>query len=326
MKRKQGNITIEAAIAFTIVLIFVASIIAIMNVYRTDIILQESVEQCCEEYSIITPLSTTASDAVSTMLNALPDFSNEQNACVSQNIEVLGGAIGLDLFTGGAIQDLFLNGILSSSMEQRILSIYVERNGSEFFIPEVLDVDLRTNKSLNVIEVEVTYVLSTLVGEFERRIYSVVPIYGEFELFLYEEPEVSEESVWEQHNFDRGDYFRDMYGANLPDNFPVINSFEHGQALSITSIDLTNNSYIGNNENISSRVTEEIQDLASFNGGTLHSQGSTYTITNNSIQTRELIVVIPTNSNQNDIDTIVGLQDYASQQGVSLRIEQYGES
>ena len=73
-------------------------------------------------------------------------------------------------------------------------------------------------------------------------------------------------------------------------------------------------------------MTEEIQDLASFNGGTLHSQGSTYTITNNSIQTRELIVVIPTNSNQNDIDTIVGLQDYASQQGVSLRIEQYGES
>ncbi len=315
MKRKQGNITIEAAIAFTIVLIFVASIIAIMNVYRTDIILQESVEQCCEEYSIITPLSTTASDGVSTMQIALPDFSNEQTACVSQNIEVLGGAIGLDLFTGGAIQDLFLNGILSSSMEQRILSIYVERNGSEFFIPEVLDVDLRTNKSLNVIEVEVTYVLSTLVGEFERRIYSVVPIYGEFELFL-----------WEQHNFDRGDYFRDMYGANLPDNFPVINSFEHGQASSITSIDLTNNSYIGNNENISSRVTEEIQDLASFNGGTLHSQGSTYTITNNSIQTRELIVVIPTNSNQNDIDTIVGLQDYASQQGVSLRIEQYGES
>ena len=67
---KRGQVTIEAAIAFTITLIFLASVISSIQYYRTDILMRRSCEQTCEKMAVLYPLSVPATDVLSTILNA----------------------------------------------------------------------------------------------------------------------------------------------------------------------------------------------------------------------------------------------------------------
>ena len=52
-RSKKGQVTIEAAIAFTITLVFLASVISSIDYYRTDILMRRSVEQTCEKMSLL---------------------------------------------------------------------------------------------------------------------------------------------------------------------------------------------------------------------------------------------------------------------------------
>ena len=74
MKNKHGSVTIESAVAFTAVLVFLAAIISVINIYRTDILMRRAQEQTCEKVAMLCPLTVTASDVFSTAVNAFPDI------------------------------------------------------------------------------------------------------------------------------------------------------------------------------------------------------------------------------------------------------------
>ena len=105
MKNKRGSITIEAAICFTGVLILIACIISALNLYRTDIIMTRSVNQCCENMSLVYPLTVSAGDAASVLLNAFPDTGIEgtkAGSVIGTVAKVVGGA---DSITGHKLEE-----------------------------------------------------------------------------------------------------------------------------------------------------------------------------------------------------------------------------
>ena len=76
-RSRKGSITIETAIAFTVTLCFITSILSAVSLIRTDILMQRAVSNTCEDFALLTPLSVTAADTVSTLANMLPDGSGE---------------------------------------------------------------------------------------------------------------------------------------------------------------------------------------------------------------------------------------------------------
>ena len=324
---KKGSITLETAIAFTITLIFVCTIISVISFYRSDILIQRSTEQALEEISMLPPVAIPVSDAVSTLVNALPESDALSGDTAEKVSNITKTVTGLDRLTGYSLEKLLLEGTLSHIVADNIRQGYIERNGgSDFLVPDSIDVDISADAERHILEVEVTYDTYTLAGKIRRTIYSSVPVYGESSLFLNGSGSGgARNDIWSKDNFTRGDYFRERYGANLPKTFPVIDSFENGTAGSIVSIDLTAPTY-RSGASIIKKIYEEIDDLSGFDGANVIVSGRRYVVDGDDITSRRLTVVIPSNSPESARDTVLGLSGYASLRGVELNIIEYGDS
>ena len=319
---KKGTVSLETAISLSIVLIFITGIICVTVFLRTDILMQRSVEQSCEDFAMIMPCSVTASDTVSTLVNALPD-----NASGNSDIERIGSAVaGIDTITSGSVRAALLTIIMGERFTDDIASQYVDYNGgSNFWGPEQICVDLDIEDYY--IDVNVTYCINTIIGPIQRQIISVIPFYGDFELFLSADDGESQPSddIWHEDNFTRGRYFAQMYGANLPPTFPVINSYNSGNVTSIVSIDLNRPTYATAAACLL-KVSGQIDQLAGFNGARVNNSGSSYDIPGESITSRTLIVVIPEDSPGSSAAALDTMYAYAAARGVLLQIERYGIS
>ena len=310
-RSKKGQVTIEAAIAFTITLVFLASVISSIDYYRTDILMRRSVEQTCEKMSLLYPVSIPASDLMSAAVNAFPD-------------------LGIDDVTGHTIKELILQGVFSHTMEEQIRQGCIERNGgSDFFVPDDIEVFFAINDKHHIIEVTTEYSVVTLAGRKHRSIYSVIPLYGEPVLMLQDEEhkqqegEANKNDIWSLSNFDRGDAFREQYGANLPKTFPVIDSVDGGDITAIRSIDLTS-PYYQDTSNIQKKIRDDINSISRFEPQSAVINGTTYTVDH--VDSRHLTVVIPENSGQSGREAVEELKGYAFVHGVILDICEYGTS
>ena len=269
-KNKKGQVTIEAAIAFTITLVFLASVISSIDYYRTDILMRRSVVQTCEKMSLLYPVSIPASDLMSAAVNAFPDLGigDTKGAAVISKVASVG--LGIDDVTGHTIKELILQGVFSHTMEEQIRQGCIERNGgSDFFVPDDIEVFFAINDKHHIIEVTTEYSVVTLAGRKHRSIYSVIPLYGEPVLMLQDEEhkqqegEANKNDIWSLSNFDRGDAFREQYGANLPKTFPVIDSVDGGDITAIRSIDLTS-PYYQDTSNIQKKIRDDINSISRF--------------------------------------------------------------
>ena len=187
-RSKKGQVTIEAAIAFTITLVFLASVISSIDYYRTDILMRRSVEQTCEKMSLLYPVSIPASDLMSAAVNAFPDLGigDTKGAAVISKVASVG--LGIDDVTGHTLKELILQGVFSHTMEEQIRQGCIERNGgSDFFVPDDIEVFFAINDKHHIIEVTTEYSVVTLAGRKYRSIYSVIPLYGEPVLMLQDE-------------------------------------------------------------------------------------------------------------------------------------------
>ena len=115
-KNKRGQVTLEAAIAFTITLVFLASVVSSIQFYRTDILMRRSVEQTCEKMSVLYPVSVPAGDALSVVLNAFPDLGIEDSKGAEIVSKAVSVATGLDNGTGDSIKELILKGLFAQTM------------------------------------------------------------------------------------------------------------------------------------------------------------------------------------------------------------------
>ena len=329
-RSKKGQVTIEAAIAFTITLVFLASVISSIDYYRTDILMRRSVEQTCEKMSLLYPVSIPASDLMSAAVNAFPDLGIGDTKGAAVISKVASVSLGIDDVTGHTLKELILQGVFSHTMEEQIRQGCIERNGgSDFFVPDDIEVFFAINDKHHIIEVTTEYSVVTLAGRKHRSIYSVIPLYGEPVLMLQDEEhkqqegEANKNDIWSLSNFDRGDAFREQYGANLPKTFPVIDSVDGGDITAIRSIDLTS-PYYQDTSNIQKKIRDDINSISRFEPQSAVINGTTYTVDH--VDSRHLTVVIPENSGQAGRDAVEELKGYAFVHGVILDICEYGTS
>ncbi|SCW27314.1 hypothetical protein SAMN02910456_00220 [Ruminococcaceae bacterium YRB3002] len=325
-REQRGSATIETAISFSITLIFIAAIVSVIVFYRSNILMQRSVEQCCEEMSLIPPTSVIMSDTLSTLINAFPDVKADGDKASEVIRKVSSAVVGINTYTGNTIEQIILEGTMAHVMADRIRSGYIERNnGSEFFVPDSIDVDLNIMSDRHVMEVNVTYDTVTLAGRIRRKVYSAIPLYGSFELYLNDSTEAPEKDIWSEDNFTRGDFFRENASSNLPKTFPVIDSYNGGTCESVLSIDLTA-PYYSNDGRVMKTVKAEIDDLAGFDGADVVISGQRYVVSGQDIRARRLNVVIPSNSPETSRAVVSSLTEYARINGVDLNITEYGTS
>ena len=178
-----------------------------------------------------------------------------------------------------------------------------------------------------MIEVLTEYSVVTIAGTKTRSIYSVIPLYGEPVLMLNSEEskakEKDKDNIWSLSNFDRGEAFRDKYGANLPKTFPVIDAVDGGEVTAIRSIDLTS-PYYQDVSNIEKKIKDDIRSLKGFGPRSATINGKKYEVTR--VDSRHLKVIIPENSGQIGRETVENLKGYAFVQGVILEICEYETS
>ena len=330
-RNKKGQVTIEAAIAFTITLIFLASVISSIDYYRTDILMRRSVEQTCEKMSLLYPVSVPATDLMSAAVNAFPDLGIGDTKGAAVISKVASVALGIDDATGHTLKELILQGVFSHTMEEQIRQGCIERNGgSDFFVPDDIEVFFEINDDHHIIEVTTEYSVVTLAGRKERSIYSVIPLYGEPVLMLqgeeHKQSEGGEENksdIWSLSNFDRGDAFREQYGANLPKTFPVIDAVDGGEVTAIRSIDLTS-PYYQDTSHVQKKIRDDINSISAFEPQSAVINGTTYTVDH--VDSRHLTVIIPENSGEAGREAVEELKGYAFVHGVILDICEYGTS
>lgn len=326
---EMGQVTLEAAIAFTVTLVFLASVISSINLYRTDILMRRSCEQTCEKMSLLYPLSVPATDLVSSAVNAFPDLGigDTKGADVLSKVASVGA--GIDNATGHTLEELILQGIFSHTMEEQIREGFAERNGgSDFFAPDDIQVFFEVSDEHHIIEVTTEYSVATIAGRKSRSIYSVIPLYGEQMLLLQGEgsaakDEEKKDNIWSLSNFDRGDAFRERYGANLPKTFPVIDKVEGGEITAIRSIDLTS-PYYQECSNIQKKIKDDILSISRFEPQSANINGNTYSV--DYISSRHLTVIIPENSGSAGREAVEELKGYAFVKGVILDVCEYGTS
>ena len=330
IKNKRGQVTVEAAIAFTITLVFLASVISSIDYYRTDILMRRSVEQTCEKMSLLYPVSVPATDLMSAAVNAFPDLGIGDTKGAAVISKVASISLGIDDATGHTLKELILQGVFSHTMEEQIRQGCIERNGgSDFFVPDDIEVFFAINDKHHIIEVTTEYSVVTLAGRKSRSIYSVIPLYGEPVLMLNNEEhkksegEENKNNIWSLSNFDRGDAFREQYGANLPKTFPVIDSVDGGDVTAIRSIDLTS-PYYQDTSNVQKKIRDDINSISRFEPQSAVINGKTYTVDH--VDSRHLTVIIPENSGPEGREAVEELKGYAFIHGVILDICEYGTS
>ncbi len=330
VRNKRGQVTVEAAIAFTITLVFLASVVSAIDYYRTDILMRRSVEQTCEKMSLLYPVSVPAADLMSAAVNAFPDLGIGDTKGAEVVSKVVSVALGLDDATGHNLKELILQGAFSHTMEEQIRQGCIERNGgSDFFVPDDIEVFFNISDEHHIIEVTTEYSVVTLAGRKQRSIYSVIPLYGDPVLMLQSEEhkqsegEDSSNDIWSMSNFDRGDAFREQYGANLPKTFPVIDSVDGGDVTAIRSIDLTS-PYYQDTANVQKKIKDDIRSIGGFEPRSAVINGQTYTVDH--VDSRHLTVIIPENSGEAGREAVEELKGYAFVHGVILDICEYGTS
>ena len=330
IKNKRGQVTIEAAIAFTITLVFLASVISSIDYYRTDILMRRSVEQTCEKMSLLYPISVPATDLMSAAVNAFPDLGIGDTKGAAVISKVASATMGIDDATGHTLKELILQGVFSHTMEEQIRQGCIDRNGgSDFFVPDDIEVFFEINDKHHIIEVTTEYSVITLAGRKERSIYSVIPLYGDPVFMLqgeeHKQSEAQEEkdNIWSLSNFDRGDAFREQYGANLPKTFPVIDAVDGGEITAIRSIDLTS-PYYQDTSNVQKKIRDDINSISRFEPQSAVINGQTYTVDH--VDSRHLTVIIPENSGPAGREAVEELKGYAFVHGVILDLCEYGTS
>ena len=330
VRNKRGQVTVEAAIAFTITLVFLASVVSAIDYYRTDILMRRSVEQTCEKMSLLYPVSVPATDLMSAAVNAFPDLGIGDTKGAEVVSKVVSVALGLDDATGHNLKELILQGAFAHTMEEQIRQGCIERNGgSDFFVPDDIEVFFNISDEHHIIEVTTEYSVVTLAGRKQRSIYSVIPLYGDPVLMLQSEEhkqsegEDSSNDIWSMSNFDRGDAFREQYGANLPKTFPVIDSVDGGDVTAIRSIDLTS-PYYQDKANVQKKIKDDIRSIGGFEPQSAVINGQTYTVDH--VDSRHLTVIIPENSDKAGREAVEELKGYAFVHGVILDICEYGTS
>ncbi len=132
------------------------------------------------------------------------------------------------------------------------------------------------------------------------------------------------EDVWSLNNFQRGLKIRRIFGANLPNSFPVVAKYEKGKAVMIKSMDLTAGSY-QTASNIEKTLKGYVNELEEYKGQDKPWGGDNITIKGRDIVKKELLLIIPENKSENSAEMVLhDMKAYAQSKGITLVVKKYG--
>jgi hypothetical protein len=301
-----------------------------MNCVQADIAFAQSVDQATNEASIAIPVLDVGLDAVSSILSDI-NYENktekEEKDSFSGLSEGLGFVTALANYVGFEGEDLLGTLVFGKAIRDRIMWTYECncRNDIVFNSIDNVSVYVDYDRVSKTIYIDVYYQWITPFRDVDKVIRSAIPVYGDLELIIESDGETSEDSIWDKENFERGLYFRELYGANLPESFPVLSAWRNGTATSIKSIDLTAPSYESGND-LYKKVVGHINEIAEYQGTDKPWGKDQIYIDGQEISNRVLIIIVPENSPASVIDELSGYCSYAESKGVETVIKQHGVS
>lgn len=132
------------------------------------------------------------------------------------------------------------------------------------------------------------------------------------------------DDIWSLSNFQRGLKIRRIFGANLPDSFPVIARYEAGRAVMIKSMDITAASY-QNGGTVEKTLKRYLKELREYQGQDKPWGRDGIVIRKEDIRKKELLLVIPENKADDAIEAVLDdVVRYADSIGINMVIERYG--
>lgn len=327
----KGTIILEMAITVPIVLITSLVILFCINCVKADVALSQAVDQVTNEASLAMPIMDVGLDLISEGLSDINKgklADGELNETLSKATHAIGFVSALSEHIGIEGEDIFGTLIFGKFIRDQIVNTFEGICSNDIIYRSIdnisvyVDYDTRNR----VVNLEVYYCWVTPFREINKKIISAVPIYGDLNLTLSDNQSSDQaDAIWDKSNFERGHYFRELYGANLPSSFPVISSWNKGTATSIKSIDLTAPHY-QDGSGLEKKIIGHINDLARYNGTDKPWGKDEINIRNSDINNRVLIIIIPENSTESALNEMEEYFEYARTKGVDVICKRHGVS
>ena len=322
--RRRGSIVLEAAFSVPLFILLICAMMSSITLVNADLYIQRATENVVSELNVAIPFASNGILCLDDIVSQLG--IGAENTVQTEEIDEVLGVIGaISGATGVDLHDVVASAVLGRYVRDRILVEYRKLNDNSSIYDTLLDsasVYLDYNGEEKSIYLTVFYDFAVGSLTVSRSYCTSIALYAEsIPLGKGSAGQDSSESVWDQENFERGIALREEFGGNLPYNFPVIGSFDGGEATSIKSLDTTS-PYYQEPSNLKKKVRGYIRELYAF-------EGSNYggvSVENNEITNKRLLIIVPKNGSQACFETIEELRSYAKECGIDLEIAAYGES
>ena len=358
-KKTTGSVTVEAAISLPVFLCVFISIIFLTKVVYTHEIIQHALTETAQEMASSAYLYHVS--GLQEMHDSVRDGMQEKADAFDGHLDILKDSFGsFGSFENGVetVEKIISNPVeelkniaaklakgtfddSKTAMFTPLVKLYMQKylvgNNSRGADENLKDLNIKDGlngldyseshffeDAENDIEIKVRYTVDFPVPiKVLPKIEIVQTAFAKAWLGGDESNEVVEENVWALNNFTRGKKLREIFGANLPFNFPVIARFEDGTATMIKSIDLTAKSY-QNVESLSEKLDEYLDELVKYNGQPNPFGSKNIVIVQSEIKNKELILIIPKNTLPSQTEQILARYiQKAENSGVKFKIERY---
>lgn len=318
IRSDKGSMVLDAALVIPLLIFICYFMLSAMLTVQNELVMRYALDQTAKELSLLVPLADAVVEGVR---------SPELDALIS---DITGGEQALKEAVGDLASSVFLQNFIQNKVEK-----WLQAGSKKLGIKQAPDERqvILSMISDHALEMAMNYHVYTPWTKTDRVAYSHVPLWTKYDQAYQGEKKNAdkdenkeEDGIWSEHNFTRGKYFREKYGANLPFNYPVISKFKNGQAFAIRSMDLTAPVY-QSADYLEQELMGEITRLAAFEGSSRQTKIDPPVIKSGDIKSRQLTIVVPANS---DYDLASGffanLKRKADDLGVSLNFAIRGNS
>lgn len=288
-KRQSGMATLEAAVILPLTLTLVFFMLSAIRLVREDSLIRYAIDQTCEEAALLLP-------AAEALLDSSDFEAAELNDFIAKLLPVEGAReiiVGMAADVGSSLAfSHLINSRIDYWLDEARAGLGLDHisHGRQIF--------LNWDTGDNMIVLNVKYNQNTLLSSVQKHAKAVIPLWTSGFSCVNgssdDQGDTGQRDIWSEGNFQRGQEFREMFGGNLPFNFPVIASWDGSTATVIKSMDLTAPSYAAA-QGADKQLQSYLLELANFQGASLISKGVEYSVTADQIKQKRLILVIPGN-------------------------------
>lgn len=333
--RRRGSISLEAALVLPGVLLLLWFFLGLLLADTAEIKLKGALDRTAAEISMISPLARILENTPKTS-GQPDDGQSASTADLEQLVGELFPGFSLEKLGADLLLDASSTAMLGQLVQQRLNYWLAESEAgqpgwpgrqaalwSACLVSRHLYLDWQIDRQQ--LWLCLSYKLQTPLGRLTRETRCAVPLWIGRDRQT-ESAGQADDSVWLLDNFSRGQLLRQEMGGDLPYDFPVIASFDDGEAVSIKSMDLTAPGYQQESA-ANKQVMEHLDDLAAFAGAQYGKNGQNIAIDEEQIVRRRLILVIPANSGEEWLAGGPGLlQSYAAARNLTLEVVTRGNS